>query len=84
MDAEIGRSWALGRAGPLAGRTLIVFTGDHGEEFLDHGRSFHGQSVYGELNDVPLIFHRPGAVSAGRASPEPSPDRSTSCRRSSR
>jgi arylsulfatase A-like enzyme len=65
MDAEIGRLMErLGTLG-LAGKTLVVFTGDHGEEFLDHGRSFHGQSVYGELNDVPLIFHRPGAIPAG-------------------
>ncbi len=37
---------------------------DHGEEFLEHGRMFHGQTVYGELIDVPLIFWRPGSVPA--------------------
>lgn len=65
MDAEMGRLMErLGALG-LGEKTLVVFTGDHGEEFLDHGRSFHGQSVYGELNNVPLIFHRPGSIPAG-------------------
>jgi arylsulfatase A-like enzyme len=65
MDAEIGRLMeGLGSLG-LARKTLVVFAGDHGEEFLDHGRSFHGQSVYGELNNLPLIFHLPGSITAG-------------------
>ena len=66
MDAEIGRLMEGLRTLGLAEKTLVVFTGDHGEEFLDHGRSFHGQSVYGELNNLPLILHRPGSVPAGR------------------
>jgi len=66
MDAEIGRLMErLGALG-LADKTLVVLAGDHGEEFLDHDRSFHGQSVYGELNNVPLILHRPGSIPAGR------------------
>ena len=65
MDAEIGRLLERLRGLGLAGRTLVVFTSDHGEEFLDHGRTFHGQSVYGELDDLPLVFWRPGAVPAG-------------------
>ncbi len=66
MDTEIGRLvQGLGNLG-LRGRVLVVFTGDHGEEFLEHGRSFHGQSVYGEMNNVPLILWRPGARPAGR------------------
>ncbi len=65
MDAEIGRLMeGLGALG-LREKTLLVFTGDHGEEFLDHGRNFHGQSVYGELTNLPLIFHRPGSIPAG-------------------
>src|SRR6185295_5708753 len=40
----------------LHDKTLLVFTGDHGEEFLEHGRTFHGQSTYGELANVPLIL----------------------------
>src|SRR5207247_6130826 len=65
LDAEIGRLLERLRGLGLAARTLVVFTADHGEEFLDHGRTFHGQSVYGELNNMPLILWRPGAIAAG-------------------
>ena len=65
MDAEIGRLIERLRALGLAERTLVVFTGDHGEEFLEHGRTFHGQTTYGELADVPLILWGPGRVPKG-------------------
>ena len=65
LDAEIGRLLERLRGLGLAARTLVVFTADHGEEFLDHGRTFHGQSVYGELNNMPLILWRPVAIAAG-------------------
>ncbi|MFQ5348953.1 MAG: sulfatase [Thermoanaerobaculia bacterium] len=66
MDLEIARLLeTLDRLG-LAEDTLIVFTADHGEEFLEHDRHFHGFSVYGEMTGVPLIAHWPGGVSGGR------------------
>src|SRR5262245_77962 len=66
MDAEIGRLLQrLGALG-LADRTLVAFMGDHGEEFLEHGRTFHGQSTYGELTGVPLILWGPSTLPAGR------------------
>jgi arylsulfatase A-like enzyme len=65
MDAEIGRLMERLRAPDLAGRVLVVLVSDHGEEFLEHGRMFHGQSVFGELTNVPLLFWRPGALPAG-------------------
>jgi choline-sulfatase len=48
--------------------TLFVITSDHGEEFNDHGSWGHGHSTYQELLHVPLLFHQPGAVPAGRVS----------------
>src|SRR4029453_7804311 len=66
MDAEIGRLLEKIRSSDLSGRTLVVFTGDHGEEFLEHGRTFHGQSVYGELANVPLVFWAPGLLPKGK------------------
>ncbi len=66
MDVEIGRL-VEGLVGlGLSERTLVAFTSDHGEEFLEHGRMFHGQSVYGELSRVPLILWGPGRVPAER------------------
>jgi arylsulfatase A-like enzyme len=40
--------------------TLVVITSDHGEEFLEHGRIGHEQSVQREVLDVPLIMSVPG------------------------
>jgi len=59
MDTEIGRLMEKVKALDLDKKTMIVIAGDHGEEFLDHGKTFHGQSVYGELTDVTLIFWAP-------------------------
>lgn len=68
-DGEIVRaSAAVGRllvrladAAPL---TLV--TSDHGEEFEEHGRMGHGQTLYDEVMRVPLIVHWPGRVPPGR------------------
>jgi arylsulfatase A-like enzyme len=66
MDVELGRLVERLRELGLAERTLVVFTSDHGEEFLEHGRMFHGQSVYGELSRIPLVLWGPGRVPGRR------------------
>jgi arylsulfatase A-like enzyme len=66
MDVEIARLLQSLRTLGLDERTLVVFLSDHGEEFLEHGRMFHGQTVYGELTRVPLIMRWPGGLSGGR------------------
>jgi len=45
--------------------TLLLFTADHGEEFLDHGGKGHGQSLYRELTRVPLIVRLPAGRRGG-------------------
>jgi arylsulfatase A-like enzyme len=65
MDVEIGRLMEFLRDSNLENKTMLVFLGDHGEEFLDHERMFHGQSVYGELTNVPFIMRKPGTLPAG-------------------
>ena len=45
----------LGDLGVL-GRTLVVVTSDHGEEFLEHGGLDHGWTLYQESIHVPLVF----------------------------
>ncbi len=64
MDAEVGRLLERLRAMGLAERVQVAFIGDHGEEFIDHGKMFHGQSVYSELTNVPLMLYRPGTIPA--------------------
>ncbi len=39
--------------------TLIVISGDHGEEFMEHGRLGHSHSLYEEIVHVPLVFWAP-------------------------
>jgi len=65
LDAEMGRLAERLRDLGLDRRTVVVFTGDHGEEFLEHGRMLHGQGVYGELNHMALFFWGPGTIPAG-------------------
>jgi arylsulfatase A-like enzyme len=62
MDAEVRRLLDRLEELKLDRDTLIVFVGDHGEEFHEHGRMFHGQSVYRELARTPLIFRQPGVI----------------------
>jgi arylsulfatase A-like enzyme len=49
---------------------VVALAADHGEEFFDHGHMFHGQTVYGELSNVPLIFWGPGRVPPGVVVPD--------------
>ena len=70
----------------LAGRgvlrdAVIVYSADHGEEFLDHGDWKHSRTLYEEVLRVPLALRLPGAAS--RRVPNPCHS-STSPRRSSR
>ncbi len=66
MDVEVGRVMQTLRRLGLDDRTLVVFLSDHGEEFHEHGRMFHGQTVYGELTQVPFIARWPAGIVKGR------------------
>jgi arylsulfatase A-like enzyme len=50
----------------LMDSTLTIVTSDHGEEFQEHGRIGHGQSLYEEVVKVPIVFHAPGVVAPGQ------------------
>ena len=65
MDVEVGRLMERLRGLGLADKTLVAFTADHGEELLEHGQHWHGNSTYGEMLNVPLLLHWPGVVPAG-------------------
>jgi len=59
VDREIGRLLDELRRRGVYDDTLIMVTGDHGEEFGEHGGNFHGQSLYDELLHVPLLMKPP-------------------------
>ena len=65
LDAEVARLMeGLGQRG-VASDTLLAFVSDHGEEFMDHGWGWHGNTVYGESVNVPLVLHWPGVLPEG-------------------
>jgi arylsulfatase A-like enzyme len=43
----------------LREETLVVLTGDHGENLDDHGYTGHGRTLYDEEIHVPLLFSHP-------------------------
>jgi arylsulfatase A-like enzyme len=46
------------------GRTLLVVTSDHGEEFWEHGGFEHGHALWSEVTRVPLVVAGPGIPTA--------------------
>jgi choline-sulfatase len=64
-DAEFGAllDW-LGENDALD-ETLIVFTADHGEAFIEHGERGHGQGIYDEAVHIPMILRYPDSFPAG-------------------
>jgi len=54
--------------------TVVVFTSDHGEEFLEHGRFSHNPTMYEESIAVPIVLGGDGldgdAVDRDRTLPE--------------
>lgn len=58
-DAHIGRLLDWLRDTGLYENTMIVLTGDHGEEFFEHGGWWHGTTLYEEQIHIPLII-KPG------------------------
>lgn len=59
-DHAIGRMTRLFRE--LRPHATVIVTADHGEEFGDHGGSFHGSTLFDEQTRVPVVWSSPGAV----------------------
>ena len=51
--------------------TLIIITADHGEAFLEHGQLLHGDTLFEEEIQVPLIIKLPGTGHAKKTIPYP-------------
>jgi len=59
-DVGVGRMLAALESRGLADETVVVVTSDHGEEFDEHGRRYHGKQLFEESVRVPLVVHVPG------------------------
>jgi arylsulfatase A-like enzyme len=46
--------------------TVVIITSDHGEHWGDHKRLSHGNSMYRQLLQVPLLIRYPRAIPGGR------------------
>lgn len=64
MDGRIGELLETIDRLEGPGRTIVVFTADHGEEFNEHGGLGHEHTLYEELVRIPLIVAGPG-IGAG-------------------
>ena len=66
MDACIQQIFERLRALGQWENTLIVVTADHGETLYDHNVFFDHHSLYEPTLMVPMIYHWPGHVPAGK------------------
>jgi len=61
-DYHIGRILEQIEALGISNSTLVVFTADHGEEFMEHEWIGHTRTLYNELINIPLVFYLPGKI----------------------
>jgi len=52
-------------------KATVLYTSDHGEEFQEHGGTFHGTTVFDEQLRVPLIIKYPDGDGAGTRRADP-------------
>jgi arylsulfatase A-like enzyme len=66
VDDEVGRVVDALAASPVAGKTAVVLTSDHGESLGEHDYYFdHGEDLFDPCLAIPLVITMPGAP-AGR------------------
>src|SRR5262249_10629190 len=60
-DKYLGKLFEFLAHSPVANRTVVIITSDHGDGFGEHGYINHGMALYGDLLHVPLIVYVPDA-----------------------
>ena len=68
VDAQLGKFFDFLEINHLGENTLVVFTGDHGEAFGEHGETRHGYFAYNTTLHIPLLVSGPGIPSKKRIS----------------
>lgn len=66
VDQEIGRLLDELRTRDLYDESIVVVHADHGEEFGDHGGSFHATTLFEEIVHVPLVLKLPASEAQRR------------------
>ena len=65
LDRVLHKFLTEQQALPSARNTLVIVTSDHGDEFCEHGKLGHGETLYNPVLHVPLAFYWPGRVERG-------------------
>jgi arylsulfatase A-like enzyme len=71
LDAELARLLVALEARGLSDNTIVAVTSDHGEHFGDHRLRYHGNSLYRQAIQVPLVVVASGRIPAGLRVPVP-------------
>lgn len=59
LDSQYGRIFDFLKQENLLKNTIVIITGDHGEEFMEKGRWGHNSEFHEEQTRVPLIMYIP-------------------------
>jgi hypothetical protein len=62
LDTQLARLLRRLEEQKLLDSTIVIITGDHGEEFMEKGRWGHQSGYSEEQTRVPLVIHVPGAA----------------------
>jgi len=60
LDSQLARVFEYLEANQLLDSTIVIVTGDHGEEFMEKGRWGHASGFTEEQTRVPLLLWVPG------------------------
>ncbi len=71
VDHHVGRVVAALERRGLSGPTIVTVVSDHGAAFFEHDGIGHRNTLYGEVQRVPMVLALPGGAHAGRRHPEP-------------
>jgi arylsulfatase A-like enzyme len=56
IDAKLRPLFSGLKSRGFLDHSIVVITSDHGEAFLEHGKTSHGNTLYNELIHVPLLL----------------------------
>jgi membrane-anchored protein YejM (alkaline phosphatase superfamily) len=60
LDYQFSRIISTLKKEDLLKETIVIITGDHGEEFMENGRWGHNSTFSQQQIRVPLLIHIPG------------------------
>ena len=62
IDRQLGKIYDFLRENGRLENTIVIITGDHGEEFYEHGRLGHNSTFVREQTSPVMVMHFPGVA----------------------